>query len=178
MLTNVDTQMGTEEKLARFISENRVDALLIEKGSSEQTLKAHELLKAKGYDVSAAQMIKALVCIPVENEKYLIEKAILAMISGADKLDLVKLAAATGSSKVVIADQVTAEGLSGYPRGGTPPIGHAHPLRVVMDSNLAKQSVLFGGGGETTKVIQITPAEIKRVALASNEEFAEAGIRL
>lgn len=163
--------------LDEFIKANNVDATLIEKGSTEQTLKAHELLKGMGFEVTAQQMIKALVCIPVEGDKYAVEKAILAMVSGADKLDLAKIAAATSSAKVVIADQVTAESLSGYPRGGTPPIAHAAKLRVVIDASLASQPVLFGGGGETTRVIRITPAEIKRVVLASGQELIQADIR-
>jgi len=164
-------------KLEEFIRVSEVDALLIEKGESQRTLHAHELLKGLGFDVKPQQMIKALVCIPVVNGFPLIDRAVLAMVAGCDRLDLGKLARATSCDKVVIADQATAERLSGYPRGGTPPIGHAHAFRIVMDPVLAGQPVLFGGGGETTKVLRIAPGEIRRAALLRGEVFSEADIR-
>lgn len=164
-------------KLEEFIRVNEVDALLIEKGESQRTMDAYALLKALGFGVRPEQMIKALVCIPVVNGFPLIDRAILAMVAGPDRLDLGKLARAASCEKVVVADQATAERLSGYPRGGTPPIGHAHAFRIVMDSVLAGQEVLFGGGGETTKVLKIAPQEIRRAALSRGEVFLEADIR-
>jgi prolyl-tRNA editing enzyme YbaK/EbsC (Cys-tRNA(Pro) deacylase) len=163
--------------LHEYIKRREVKATLIEKGSSEQTMQAHEFLKARGIEVKPHQMIKALVCIPLEGKKFLKEKALLAMVSGPDRLDLKKLAHATGHERVMIADQMTAESLSGYPRGGTPPIGHSAPLRVVIDTRLAEQEVLFGGGGETTKVIKITPQEIRRILEKEDQEYIEAEIR-
>jgi len=172
-------QLKTDEKvkLQSFIDAHGVSAKLIEKGSSEATMMAHELLKSQGYDVKPDQMIKALVCIPLEGKEFLKDKAILAMVSGPSKLDLKRLAAIFGHERIIIADQQTAESLSGYPRGGTPPIGHETKLRVVMDSVLFGQEMLYGGGGETTKIIQITPTEIKRALEAEGEEFRVADIR-
>lgn len=162
--------------LENFIVLNGIDAEIVVKGASEETLKAHELLCGLGLAVRPEQMIKALVCIPLDCDQYMANKAILAMVSGPDRLDLEKLARALGHERVVLADQVTAEKLSGYPRGGTPPIGHAKRLRIVMDSVLAKQDVLFGGGGDVAKILKIPPKEIRRAATAAGEEFLEADI--
>jgi len=163
--------------LEDFIRGKNVSAELIEKGSSQETLKAHELLRAQGINVEAGQMIKALVCIPLEGKEYRKDRAVLAMVAGPDKLDLAKLAKAAGCERIMIADPATAESLSGYPRGGTPPFGHAEKLRIILDATLGKNEVLFGGGGETTKVIRITPQEIRRIALLEGLGFAEADIR-
>jgi prolyl-tRNA editing enzyme YbaK/EbsC (Cys-tRNA(Pro) deacylase) len=150
----------------------------VQKPSTQETLKAHEALRLLGYKLEPEQMIKSLVCIPVVEGRYKIDKALLAMISGADRLSMGKLQNAAGYEKIVIADQKTAEKLSGYPRGGTPPIGHDAKLTVVMDENLSKQSVLYGGGGTTEHILEITPLEIMRVIREiQNTELVIASIR-
>ena len=100
------------------------------------------------------------------------------MVAGPDRLDLKALAVLIGCERVMVADQTTAEGLSGYPRGGTPPIGHDHAMTIVVDDALFSKAVLYGGGGSTDRVIKITPAEIKRVAEEiSKTNFLVAKIR-
>jgi prolyl-tRNA editing enzyme YbaK/EbsC (Cys-tRNA(Pro) deacylase) len=150
-------------KIQSFIETNRVQCKLLKKPSTQETLKAHEALRLRGYLIGPDQMIKALVCIPVSNGKYLVENALLALVSGMDRLSIVKLQKVTGHEKIVIADQKTAEKLSGYPRGGTPPIAHDAKLVVVMDEDLAKRPMLYGGGGSTEYVMEIAPPEISRV---------------
>ncbi len=150
------------DKLMAFIEANKVQCKLLQKSSTQETLKAHEALRLLGYAVEPDQMIKALVCIPVVDGKYQTDKALLAMVSGVHRLSLEKLQKAVGYEKIVIADQKTAEKLSGYPRGGTPPIAHEAKLTVVMDEHLAKQQMLYGGGGTTEYVLEITPSEIMR----------------
>ncbi len=164
-------------KLQGFIEQNKVQCRLIEKPSTQQTLKAHEALQGLGYKVGPDQMIKALVCIPVLGGKYRADKALLVMVSGMHRLSMEKLQKATGFEKIVIADQKTAENLSGYPRGGTPPIAHNAKLTVVMDEELAKQSTLYGGGGTTECVLEIAPPEISRVITdVQKTEFIIANI--
>ncbi|MDO8339625.1 MAG: YbaK/EbsC family protein [Candidatus Burarchaeum sp.] len=165
-------------KIKRFIESNNVQCKLLEKPSTQETLKAHEVLKRLGYNVEPDQMIKALVCVPVVDEKYRTDNALLVMVSGVHRLSIKKLQRITGYKKIVIADQKTAEKLSGYPRGGTPPIAHDAKLTVVMDDELAKQSSLYGGGGTTECVLEITPPEISRVIKEIQKtEFIIADIR-
>ena len=168
-----------DDKLSSFIEAHGVDAALIAKPSTQQTLKAHEALVALGYNVDASQMIKALVCVPVFAEHFAEENAVLALIAGTDKLNLAALSKVLGCERVIIADQATAERLSGYPRGGTPPIVHDRPLQVIVDDALYAKPVLYGGGGSTEMVLKITPAEIKRVTEEIEKaKFAVARIRL
>lgn len=150
-------------KLSELIEKNHVSAELIAKPSTEQTLKAHEALLSLGHQVEASQMIKALVCVPVIEGRFTEEKAVLALLAGPDKLDLNALSKTVGCERIIIADQSTAERLSGYPRGGTPPVFHDHPMPLVVDDALYSKPVLYGGGGSTETVLKITPAEIKRV---------------
>jgi prolyl-tRNA editing enzyme YbaK/EbsC (Cys-tRNA(Pro) deacylase) len=150
-------------KLQDFIESNNVKCRLVQKPSTRETLKAHEALKLLGYTVVPEQMIKALVCVPVLEGKYRTDKALLAMVSGAHRLSIDNLQKTTGYEKIVVADQNTAEKLSGYPRGGTPPIGHDTKMTIVIDEDLAKHSMLYGGGGTTEFVLEITPLEISRV---------------
>lgn len=151
------------EKLQKFIDKHGVKAKLIEKSSTQETLKAHEALQELGYQIQPGQMIKALVCVPIENGSYAKNKAVLAMVSANDRLNLKALAELLGFGRIMVADQKTAETLSGYPRGGTPPIGHDNKMAVVSDDELFSQPILYGGGGDTNHVIEITPQEIKRI---------------
>src|SRR3989338_1642193 len=131
-----------DDKLSAFIEAHGVDAELIPKPSTQQTLKAHEALVA---------------------EHFAEEKAVLALIAGTDKLNLAALSKVLGCERVIIADQATAERLSGYPRGGTPPIVHDRPLQVVIDDALYSKPVLYGGGGSTDMVMKNNPSEIKHL---------------
>jgi len=150
-------------KFETYIEQNGVQCKLLQKPSTQETLKAHEALRHLGYSLDPKQMIKSLVCVPLLEGRHGIDKALLVMVSGADRLSMNKLQTATSYEKIVIADPKTAEKLSGYPRGGTPPIGHDAKLAVVMDEDLSKQSVLYGGGGTTECIVEITPLEIIRV---------------
>lgn len=165
------------EKLQSFIDKHGVKAKLIEKSSTEETLKAHEALQKLDYQVQLGQMIKALVCVPLENGNYAKDKAVLAMVSANDRLNLKALAELLGFGRVMVADQKTAETLSGYPRGGTPPIGHDNKITVISDDKLFSQPILYGGGGDTNHVIEITPSEIKRVTDAEGCRFIVVKIR-
>jgi prolyl-tRNA editing enzyme YbaK/EbsC (Cys-tRNA(Pro) deacylase) len=163
-MTNIAKRMvGTMGKFESYIGQNGVQCKLLQKPSTQETLKAHEALRLLGYKLEPDQMIKSLVCVPLVEGRHKIDKALLAMVSGTDRLSIGKLQNATGYEKIVIADQKTAETLSGYPRGGTPPIGHDAKLSVVMDEKLSKKAVLYGGGGSTECIVEITPLEIMRV---------------
>src|SRR3989344_3630658 len=105
-----------DDKLSAFIEAHGVDAALIANPSTQQTLKAHEALVALGHDVNEHQMIKALVCVPVVGKEFSEQNAILALVAGCDRLDLKALAKLLGYSRILVADQATAERLSGYPR--------------------------------------------------------------
>src|SRR3989338_1315025 len=168
-----------DDKLSAFIEAHGVDAALIAKPSTQQTLKAHEALVALGYNVNASQMIKALVCVPVIAEHFAEEKAVLALIAGTDKLDLAALSKVLGCERVIIADQATAERLSGYPRGGTPRFVRARPRQVIVDDAFSAKPVLYGGGGSPEMVLKKPPAKIKRVTEEIEKaKFAVARIRL
>jgi len=165
-------------KLRGFIERNDVQCRLLEKPTTHETLKAHEALKFLGYALAPSQMIKALVCVPLVDGKYRTDKAILAMVSGMHRLSIEKLQLATGYEKIMIADQKTAEKLSGYPRGGTPPIAHDEKMTIVIDEELARQSTLYGGGGTTECILEITPQEMSRVIKdVQNAEFIITSIR-
>lgn len=163
--------------LQEFVKKHGVESEFIEKPETQQTLKAHEQLTSLGFNVKPEQMIKALVCIPTEIEEPK-TKAIIALVSGTDKLDLKVLAELLGEKRVIISDQKTAESISGFERGGTPPIGHATQVPIIMDERLYSESMLYGGGGRTDRILKITPKEIEKTAVKLKIPFLVSKIAL
>jgi Cys-tRNA(Pro)/Cys-tRNA(Cys) deacylase len=56
---------------------------------------------------------------------------------------------------------------TGYPAGGTPPVGHVTTLDVILDSGVNDLPVVYGGGGRIDSLLRITPVEIIRVTNAT-----------
>jgi Cys-tRNA(Pro) deacylase len=94
----------------------------------EGTRTAEDAARAVGCDV--AQIVKSLVFV-ADGEP------VIAYVSGRHKLDTAKLARAAGAAEVRRATADEAREATGYAIGGTPPFGHARPLRLFMDETLA-----------------------------------------
>ena len=60
-----------------------------------------------------------------------------------------------------------------YPSGGTPPIGHAAELRVLMDAKAAALDVMYGGGGALDCMLRVRVADIRRLTGAEVDDLTE-----
>jgi prolyl-tRNA editing enzyme YbaK/EbsC (Cys-tRNA(Pro) deacylase) len=114
----------------------------------EGTRTAEDAASAIGVEVG--QIVKSLV-FAVDDE------VVLAMVSGPNRLDEQKLAAAAGGSSVgrVGADQVRAA--TGFPIGGVPPLGHAERLRTFLDQDLLAYEVVWAAAGTPRHVFSVEP---------------------
>ncbi len=139
-----------------FIHQNSIKAELVEKAFTRHTLDAAEVL-----GVHPEQMIKSLVCLAIYAGKK--KEPIIILVNGRSKVNIGKVAQILGATRIVIANEETAENYSGYPPGGTPPIGLKAIQKVIMDTKLAKEEILYGGGGRQDLALKITPDEIARV---------------
>lgn len=131
---------------------------------AESTHTAEEAAAAIGTTVG--QIVKSLVFLAVESP-------ILALVSGTNRVDTGKLAAAAGG-KVRRADAESVRTATGYAIGGVPPLGHATPLRTFLDRDLLEYPTVWAAAGTPNAVFEITPDELLRITNAEVIELAGA----
>jgi Cys-tRNA(Pro) deacylase len=119
------------------------------------TKTAADAATAIGCDVSA--IVKSLV-FTIDDEP------VLALVPGDRRLDTAALAVVAGGGHVDRAPLDVVRTATGYAAGGTPPIGHANPIRVFADTALRRHEVVWAAGGTPTTVFPISITELERVA--------------
>ena len=130
----------------------------------EGTRTAAEAAQAVGCDV--AQIVKSLVFMANE-------APVLALVSGSNRVDLDRLAAATGASEARRADGDEARAATGFAIGGVPPFGHSESVTVVVDRDLTTHEWLWAAAGLPDAVFRISPSELLRVSGGTVADLAE-----
>ncbi|MGH8928557.1 MAG: aminoacyl-tRNA deacylase [Acidimicrobiia bacterium] len=121
----------------------------------EGTKTAADAAAAIGCPVAA--IVKSLVFVVGD-------EAVVALVPGDRLLDPLRLEAASGVGPVRRASLEEVRQASGYAAGGTPPFGHAKPLRVFADEALRRSDPVWAAGGTPTTVFPISLADLDRVA--------------
>lgn len=129
---------------------------------SESTHTAEEAAAAVGAELG--QIVKSLVFVAPEADGSL--DPIVCLVSGPNRVDLARLAAVTGDADVRRATANEARELTGFTIGGIPPIGHARPVRVVMDPDLGRFEVVWAAAGTPTAVFPVPPATLRMLSNA------------
>ncbi len=78
-------------------------------------------------------------------------------------MDLKAAAKALGVKNVRLMPFEEAESISGYSPGGTPSIGHATPMRVVVDEELMEHETLYCGGGARDLLLEVRVRDVIRL---------------
>jgi prolyl-tRNA editing enzyme YbaK/EbsC (Cys-tRNA(Pro) deacylase) len=117
------------------------------------------------------QIVKSLVFVAVAEDGA--PDPILCLVSGANRVDLARLAAVTGKPDVRRATAREATELTGFAIGGIPPIGHARPVRVIMDPDLGRFPVVWAAAGTGSAVFPVPPATLRILANATVAPIAE-----
>src|SRR5215203_2427704 len=93
----------------------------------EGTRTAEDAARAIGVEVG--QIVKSLV--------FTLDGAlVMALVSGRNRLDEARLAAALGGREVRRTDAAGVREATGYAIGGVPPFGHPEPLPTAIDEDL------------------------------------------
>jgi prolyl-tRNA editing enzyme YbaK/EbsC (Cys-tRNA(Pro) deacylase) len=116
------------------------------------------------------QIVKSLVFVAGD-------RPLLALVSGANRVDLDKLARAAGTDTVRRADGDEARAATGFAIGGVPPFGHATPLAVVVDRDLATHERLWAAAGLPDVVFAVTPGDLVRASGGRSVDLAEEPAR-
>ena len=120
------------------------------------TRTAGDAARAVGCDVG--QIVKSLVFVAAG-------RPVVALVSGANRLDESRLAAVAGTP-VMKADAETARVSTGYSIGGVPPFGHATEVPVFMDRDLLRHGVVWAAAGRPDSVFEIAPERLRELSQA------------
>ena len=126
----------------------------------EGTRTAEDAARAVGCELG--QIVKSLVFVAGG-------RPVVALVSGANRLDERRLASVAGDP-VAKADAGTARSATGYSIGGVPPFGHATDVPVFMDRDLLGYAVVWAAAGRPDSVFEIAPARLRDL---SNAQVAD-----
>lgn len=131
----------------------------------EGTKTARDAARAIGCEVG--QIVKSLVFVAGDGP-------VLALTSGANRVDVARLGAMLGAGQARRATPEEAREATGFGVGGTPPFGHARRLRALLDQDLLAYEEVWAAAGTPDSVFPIAPAELQRASGAEVASFTEA----
>ena len=134
----------------------------------ESTHTAADAARAVGAEVG--QIVKSLVFVSAGDNG---PEPCLALVSGANTVDLARLAAVLSQPRMRRATADEARALTGFVIGGIPPFGHAEPLRTVMDPDLGRFETVWAAAGTPNAVFEVAPATLRALANATVTPIAD-----
>jgi prolyl-tRNA editing enzyme YbaK/EbsC (Cys-tRNA(Pro) deacylase) len=157
--------MVLSKAVGRFAEAARVEGLHPEVHRfPEGTKTAVDAARAIGCDVS--QIVKSLIFmadgLPV-----------LALTSGANRVDTAALSSACGARNIRRASPEEAREATGFAVGGTPPFGHISRVRTFIDEDLLQLDEVWAAAGTPDSVFPLGPLELLRVSRAMPAAFGE-----
>ena len=129
------------------------------------TRTAADAARAVGCEV--AQIVKSLVFVADD-------RPVVALVSGANRVDLDKLAVAASAGAARRADGDEARAATGFAIGGVPPFGHTAGTTVLVDRDLERHEVVWAAAGLPDAVFALSPADLVRASGGTVVDLAEA----
>ncbi len=128
---------------------------------------AFQVLELEASTRTSEEAAAAVGCTVAEIAKSLIFRAadgrpVLVIACGANRVDERKVRTLLGQ-KIERADADFVREATGYVIGGVPPVGHATPPIVLIDSDLERFPAVWAAGGTPNAVFRITPADLVRL---------------
>jgi len=136
---------------------------------SDSTHTAAEAAAAVGAELG--QIVKSLVFVAPTEARL---EAVMALVSGANRVDIARLSAVTSLSGLRRASANEATEATGFTIGGIPPFGHKHPLRVIMDPDLGRFPIVWAAAGTPNAVFAVPPGTLRSLANATVAPIAES----
>ena len=129
----------------------------------ESTRTAPDAARAVGCEVGA--IVKSLLFL-ADGEP------VLVMCAGDRKVDTGQLASYLGVAGVTMAPVDDVRRITGYAIGGVPPLGHATPVRTIMDRSLLRWPQVYAAAGAHDALF---PADPHLLLQATGAELVEVG---
>ena len=150
--------------IERFLDSARVLGHPVEvRRFSEGTKTAPDAAGAIGCEV--AQIVKSLVFLADA-------EPVLALTSGANRVDVRRLADLAGASGARRANPEEARAATGFAVGGTPPFT-TNPVRTFVDETLLGFDTVWAAAGTPDSVFPIAPDDLVRLSGGTVAAFAE-----
>jgi prolyl-tRNA editing enzyme YbaK/EbsC (Cys-tRNA(Pro) deacylase) len=130
----------------------------------EGTKTAAAAARAVGCDIG--QIVKSLLFMADG-------RAVLALTSGANRVDTGRLAALAGAAEARRANADEVRAATGYAIGGTPPFGHPRPIPAFIDQDLFAFEEIWAAAGTPDSVFRTTPEELRSATGAGTADFKE-----
>jgi Cys-tRNA(Pro) deacylase len=121
---------------------------------------------ARAVDCDVGQIVKSLVFVADG-------QPVVALVSGAHRLDTARLAAVLGARQVRRASGDEARAATGYAIGGVPPLGHRSRLPLLVDRHLLQHEWVWAAAGLPDAVFRVDPQALARAGGARIAELAE-----
>ena len=114
------------------------------------------------------QIVKSLVFVTDEGP-------FVALTFGPNRADTGRLRAILVSAEVRRASPDEARAATGFAIGGTPPFGHARPLRVLVDRDLMGYPELWAAAGAPDAVFALQAQDLVRASEGQVADFKAIG---
>lgn len=135
---------------------------------SESTHTAAEAAAAVGAELG--QIVKSLVFVAPTEQGM---DAIVALVSGSNRVDIARLAAVVGLPNLRRASATEANEATGFAIGGIPPFAHKRQVRVVMDPDLGRYPMVWAAAGTPNAVFTVPPNTLRMLSNAMVAPIAE-----
>lgn len=127
---------------------------------------------------SAAEAAAAVGCDVAQIAKSIVfragGRAVLVIASGANRVDMGKVAAAIGQP-VKRADGAWVRGTTGFAIGGVSPVGLVAPPVLLLDADLMALGTVWAAAGSPQHVFRTTPADLLHMTGAMVADLREEG---
>jgi len=129
---------------------------------------------------TSAEAAEAIGCTVAEIAKSVVFRtkpggqAVVVVASGDHRVDEDKVARLVGE-KIGRANADFVREATGYVIGGVAPIGHATPVRLLLDAGLRRFARVWAAAGTPFSVFPLTPAELARITGADWADVREDG---
>lgn len=159
-----DRPAGTESAgalldLAAELRALGIEAEIVAPGVPMPTVQA----AADAMGVAPERIIKSILFISRDG------RCVMAVANGFERVDAKRLAGLAGLPRVRLAPPDVVLAVTGYPAGGTPPVGHRSRFPVFVDTRAAALDWGWAGGGREELLVRIAPETIVKLTGARVE---------
>jgi prolyl-tRNA editing enzyme YbaK/EbsC (Cys-tRNA(Pro) deacylase) len=139
--------------LADFIREHGLQAEIVSPGAHMATVDT----AAAAMKAAPAQIFKSILFQAKKGD------CVMVIACGNGRVDLKRVQAITGLQGLKLAKPDVVYAKTGYPAGGTPPVGHREKFPVIVDTRVATQEWGYAGGGQPEFLVRIKSSDIIRL---------------
>ena len=140
----------------------RTQRLLDEAGINTQVVEFEQTTR------TSAEAAAAIGCSVAEIAKSVVFRAkasgqaVVVVASGDNRVSETKAAQLVGE-KLGRADADFVRQTTGYAIGGVSPLGHANPVKLLLDADLQRFATVWAAGGTPFSVFPLTPDDLRRL---------------